>query len=304
MSQPLATTLRPLTLGAVLEGFRSVAAGRVARLLLVALVSGLLGACDDATHAQGVIIREHAPRIQAIVHDDLARAATGVRAAAGRMVRGFTVTDPAQREREMRRALTLLTEPPRGIPELMISPMSFIAVTDENGIVICRDAEPDRMAGTNAARFPHVARALREGVETHEVVEWRDSEDGPASVLMVHAVPMQLDGRVVGAMIVGTPLWRTAQRLTRQLQAEAASEQGTILWVYLYRGDTLHHHGTPPDLDTIVPDGAARAAGLARSPGGFTGQVVQFGRWYAYGVEPLPELGDDIGFIVWRSDPV
>jgi hypothetical protein len=121
---------------------------------------------------------------------------------------------------------------------------------------------------------------------------------------MVHAVPTYYQGRLSGLILGGTPLWRTAQRLTRQLQAEAASEGGTILWVYLYRGDALHHRGTPADLDTIVPDAAVRAAGLGTSPGGFTGEVAQFGRWYAYGVVPLPELGPDIGFIVWRSDPV
>jgi hypothetical protein len=109
----------------------------------------------------------------------------------------------------------------------------------------------------------------------------------------------------VGAVLAGTPLWRTAQRLGRQLQADQANEisNGLILWVYLYRGDQLHHHGTPADLDTIVPDAAARTAGLARSPGGFTGEVAQFGRWYAYGVVPLPRIADDVGAVIFRSDP-
>jgi hypothetical protein len=31
---------------------------------------------------------------------------------------------------------------------------------------------------------------------------------------------------------------------------------------------------------------------------------LQFGRWYAYGVVPLPRLGADMGVVIVRSDPV
>lgn len=274
--------------------------------LAILAIAWILASCEAAEHAQGVIHETHAPRITAIVHDDLMRAERGLVAASTRLGRGFVVEDPVERATQMRTALRLLTEPPRGIPELMISPMTFIAVTDANGIVICRDHEPDPMAGQNAAEmFPHVRRALDEGVSTRALVEWPAilPNDAP-TVIMVHAVPTYYEGRLAGVVLGGTPLWRTAQRLTRQLQAETADEGGTILWVYLYRGDELHHRGTPADLDTIVPNAAARAAGLANSPGGFTGQEAQFGRWYAYGVVPLPEIAEDVGFIVWRSDPV
>ncbi|GAB4216445.1 MAG: hypothetical protein OHK0013_42980 [Sandaracinaceae bacterium] len=279
---------------------------RLALLLaLLASTSGILG-CETAEHAQRVIHDSHVPRIQALVREDLERTDRGLQQAALRLGRGFSVSDPAQRAREMRRALALLTEPPRGIDELTISPISFVAVVGADGVVICRDRDPDPMAGQNAGEmFPSVRRTLTEGVSTRALVEWPGLvPTEPPAVLMLHAVPTYYEGRLAGAVIAGTPLWRTAQRLTRQLQAETANEGGTIIWVYLYRGDTIHSRGTPADLDTIVPSAAERAAGLARSPGGFTGEVAQFGRWYAYGVVPLPELGDDVGFIVWRSDPV
>ncbi|MBN8615891.1 MAG: hypothetical protein J0L92_35190 [Deltaproteobacteria bacterium] len=278
----------------------------VPALAAIAVLGSLLASCEAAEHAQGVIHDQHAPRITALVHDDLMRAEAGLTAASTRLGRGFVVEDPAERATQMRTALRLLTEPPRGIPELMISPMTFVAVAGADGIVICRDREPDPMAGQNVAEmFPHVRRALTEGVATRALVEWPGLvPTEPPVIIMVHAVPTYYQGRIAGVVLGGTPLWRTAQRLTRQLQAETADEGGTIMWVYLYRGDALHHRGTPADLDTIVPNAAARAAGFAASPGGFTGQEAQFGRWYAYGVVPLPELGDDVGFIVWRSDPV
>jgi hypothetical protein len=129
------------------------------------------------------------------------------------------------------------------------------------------------------------------------------------------AAPSHYGDEVVGALVLGIPLWRMQQRLSKQLQMEDAGkvgqagedgkkqQQGAVIWVYLYRGDELHSHGTPRDLDQVVPNGAARHAGYAKSPGGFTGEVQQFNYWYGYGVRPLRILGDDIGMIVFRMDP-
>ncbi len=54
----------------------------------------------------------------------------------------------------------------------------------------------------------------------------------------------------------------------------------------------------------MVPDAAARRAGLTTSAGGFTGDFMQFGRWYAYGVLPVRTLGPELGVVIFRSDPV
>ena len=83
---------------------------------------------------------------------------------------------------------------------------------------------------------------------------------------------------------------------------ELAGKERVVVWVYVYQGDVLHHHGTPPDLDKLVPDANARKAGLAKSPGGFTGQVQQYGFWYGYGVRPLRVLGPDVGVVIFRME--
>lgn len=282
---------------------------RTLALGLALLAALALVACDEGTqHAQQELIRAHVPRVQQIVREDIERGVSGVQQAATKMARGFLVEDPDRREREIRTVLHLLRQPPRGIDELMISPISFVAAIDANGIVIARDAEPDPMEGFDAAgEFEIVRRALREGYNGYALEEFPALlPDQSPSRTVLYVAPARHDGRIVGAVLAGTPLWRTAQRLGRQLQADHADEvsNGLILWVYLYQGDQLHHHGTPADLDTVVPDAAARAAGLARSPGGFTGDLAQFGRWYAYGVVPLPRIGEDVGAIVFRSDPL
>jgi hypothetical protein len=292
-----------------------------------------LASCEDgAHHACEVVVRQHVPRVREIIDEDIQRATTGIAAAADLTAPGFVANmdDPAQRERDLRWAIQhRIREPPRGIPELMISPMSFVAAVDVDGHVICRDIEPDPMRGLDVgALFPHVRRALTEGVASHELVVFQppgppttpegeaaeppapadpDAPDtGPPqpSVTVVYVAPARVDGRIVGAIIGGTPLWSTARRITRQIQAEGETTAGAIFWVYLFRGDDLYHRGTPSTLDQIVPTGDVRRAGFERSPGGFCGEQNQFGRWYCYGVIHLPQLGDDVGAVIYRSDPV
>lgn len=176
-----------------------------------------------------------------------------------------------------------------------------------DGRVVARDTsndeDPDVMLGWDVAElFPLVRRAVEEGAEGYEVVDFPGfTPDAPPTPLVLFASPSLRDGARVGVILAGIPLWREAQRLSLQLQGERPSVN-LVLWVYLYRGDSIWHHGAPADLTGAVPDGAARAGGLARSPGGFTGEVMQFGRSYGYGVFPLPELGADIGAVVYRGE--
>lgn len=276
--------------------------------IALSLACALLAAgCDEGSaHAQQVIRERLSARVTEIAREDLDRAGRGVSTAAERVARGFAVEDADRRASELRTVLTRLRQAPHGVPELMFSPMTFIAAVDREGVVICRDREPDPMAGQDVgALFPHIREAITSGAPTHALVDWPSTDPAdPPVTIVVYASPVRHDGEVVGAIIAGAPLSRTAERITRQIQVDAADEPGVVLWVYLYRGDQLFHHGTPENLDTVVPDRAAREAGLRQSAAGFTGELIQFGRSYAYGVYPLPALGEGVGFVVFRSDPV
>lgn len=273
---------------------------------LVAVFALALGCGDgDAGVAQQAkIIKEHGPRVGAVVLQDIARHRKGLQHAADRISAGFVRAKPERIEHEMRVVMRMIRRPKGGVPELVISPMSFMAVVGMDGKVIARNAEPDKMKGMDiGAMFPQVGAALG-GELSVGLGEFASLEEGgEPSVTYVLAAPAHYRGKVVGALVVGIPLWRWSQRLTRQLQGEAAGGKATILWVYVYRGDKLYHHGTPRDLDTVVPDASARAAGLKKSPGGFTGKVHQFGQWYGYGVRPVPVLGEDVGVVIFRMDP-
>ncbi len=285
------------------------------RRTAIALVPLLLAgtACgDEGKNAQKKVLDEHIPRAVEMLREDLSRHSAGVREAASRLAPGFVVADESTRERQVRYALRYVQEPPRGVPEFIASPMSFLAVVGMDGVVICRDGREadDHMRGQNyGERYPLVRAALEEGRAGRALVEFPPAEEGgEPGVGMIFVHPSVKDGQRVGAVVAGIPLWREAQRIGRQLQVDHAGDDGLILWSYMYRGDRVFHFGTPEGVDGEMTDGAvsaeARAAGLSRSPGGYTGSVEIMGRWFAYGVLPTPSWGEDVGIVLWRSDPI
>jgi hypothetical protein len=276
---------------------------------MLALTLPSLGAAcggEPAADMRKKVRLEHGPRVAQIVVDDLQRHTEGLRLAAERIAPGFVKAEPDKQARQMRQVFKLIRSPKKGVPQLVISPMSFIAAVGLDGIVIARDVDPDPMRGMDLAKvFPVVKAALASGAEGYEIGQFESLEKGgKPSVTIVMATPARYEGKVVGALALGIPLWRLQQRISKQLQMEeAGAKQDVVIWAYLYRGAELFHHGTPRDLDTAVPSAALRAEGLRRSPGGFTGELNQFGYWYGYGVRPLRVLGDDLGAVIFRMEP-
>ncbi len=269
----------------------------------------LLSACaeEGAANARKVIRETHAAEVRKIVRGDIANHISGITEAGGRIAPGFATPEPKARESQMRTALRLLTKPPRGIPELIMSARTFTAAVEPSGIVLATDAKEDRdrMTGVNlGAQFEVVRNALA-GKAGYAIDTFPPLEEGAeGSVSLLFAAPAKKSGSIVGGALAGIPLWRLAQRLTKQLQLDHVSEKGAILWVYIVRGDKLHYFGTPPDLDTMIPNAQQRAQALARSPGGYTGEFFQFGRYYAYGVVPLHALAPELAALIVRSDPI
>ncbi len=287
-------------------------------LLLVGLSfagSWLASGCEDqeASASRAAIATKHAKRVRAIVREDRARIRAGLRIAAERLAPGFFVEGTGARERQIRAALRRVQDmeasPRVRIAQLAISPLTFLAAVGPDGRVIARDAEPDRMKGEPfAERFEAVAAALRgepsEALVTFESRGRDGSRGSHHSWLFTQPVRGE-GGAVVGALVAGVPLWREAQRLSRQIRLEHATEigKGLVLWVYLFVGDRLYHFGTPPELDEHVPDAPERAEGLARSPAGFDGALNVLHRVYGYGVYPLPELAEGVGMVLLRAEP-
>lgn len=240
------------------------------------------------------------PRVQELVQQDLQNHQAGVVKAAAKIAPGFAVAEPEKREEQIRAALRILQQPKKGIDEFVASPMSFLAAVGPDGIVIARDREEDRMTGQDfRARFGVVRQALRGTAATGLGEFFAQDPEAPSSWSILFAAPSMKDGKVVGAVLAGIPLSRLAQRLSRQFRVEAA--EGDPVWVYLYKGNRLFHWDTPPEVDALIRDPAARAAALGEAPAGYIEKARLQGELQVYGVFPIELLAPDIGTIIVRT---
>lgn len=262
-----------------------------------------LGACEDAAAVKRTEERVRTvdlARVEELIQQDLENHQVGVVKAAEKLTPGFSVSDPAKRESQMRAALRILQQPKKGIDEFVASPMSFLAALDVDGVVIARDRNPDRMTGQDyKSRFEVVRQALEGSAATGLGEFFAEDPDEPSSWSILFAAPAIEDGRVVGVVLAGIPLSRLAQRLSRQLRVEQA--QGDPVWVYLYKNDRVFHWDTPPLVDELVPSAEQRAKVLAASPSGYTDKVRLQGELEVYGVFPIRLLGPDVGTVIFRS---
>lgn len=262
-----------------------------------------LGACEDAAAVKRTEERVRTvdlARVEELIQQDLENHQVGVVKAAEKLTPGFSVSDPAKRESQMRAALRILQQPRKGIDEFVASPMSFLAALDVDGVVIARDRNPDRMKGQDyKSRFEVVQQALEGSAATGLGEFFAEDPDEPSSWSILFAAPAIEDGRVVGVVLAGIPLSRLAQRLSRQLRVEQA--QGDPVWVYLYKNDRVFHWDTPPLVDELVPSAEQRAKVLAASPSGYTDKVRLQGELEVYGVFPIRLLGPDVGTVIFRS---
>jgi hypothetical protein len=240
------------------------------------------------------------PRVLVLVQQDLENHQAGVVKAAAKLAPGFAVADPEKRESQIRAALRILQQPKKGIDEFVASPMSFLAAIDTNGVVIARDREQDRMTGQDfKSRFEVVRQALAGSSVTGLGEFFAKDPEAPSSWSILFAAPSMKDGEVVGVVLAGIPLSRLAQRLSRQFRVEAA--KGDPVWVYLYKGGRLFHWDTPPQVDALIRDPAARAERLGASPAGYTEKTRLQGELQVYGVFPIELLAPDIGTIIVRT---
>ncbi|MFK7989998.1 MAG: hypothetical protein AB8I08_28520 [Sandaracinaceae bacterium] len=285
----------------------------MARIVLVSALCGLLGAAcnsEQGRNEQRTIHDEDAPTARRVVRQDINAVTSGVAQAARVLRRGFQVEDPAQQERELRGMLRRLQQPQsrHAIPGLMATPITFVAAVGLDGNVICRDAENDLMRGFAIGEAAPVVRRAIAGEAGRELSRLPSLEEGELpSVTLIFAAPAVIDDEVVGVIAAGLPLWRVAQQISRQLQLEHsdARERGHQMWAMMYDDEQeLHYHGGFPDtLIDLAPDAPARSRGLSGSPGGYTGEFQQFGRWYGYGIVPIQSIHDDVGVILFRSEP-
>lgn len=265
---------------------------------------------EGAPGARRAILEEHVPRVKELLRQDREKHWEAIQEAAQRLGPGFAVEPPESREAQMRTALKRVQELPRGIAGLVVSPISFLAAVDSDGTVIARDVddEDDTMQGQDfGERFPPVAAALESGRPQMALVTFDTEENAEEDVnrsSLMFVGPAHRNGEVAGAAVAGIPLWREAQRLSRQIRVDLAPEieAGLIVWVLMYQGgDLIVPPDAPTEITSELPEMATLFAKLDQNPNGYTGEFNAFQKWYGYAVVPTPSFGEDVGVVVLRA---
>ncbi len=142
-----------------------------------------------------------------------------------------------------------LGDPARGMggrPELVL-------ITDENGRVLARDLDPERMFDTQLAQSLPILRDVLEGRARNTL--WRQRSDN--KVLRVVAAPIRSeDGRVIGALMVGYDLSNGFAEAQAALLAHGAVG-------YVVEGALYSASGEMPTLEAALAEGGALKAPAA-----------------------------------------
>ncbi len=194
------------------------------------------------------------------------------------------------------------------VQDLRVAKGTFFAVTDERGVVIRDDDEPDTLAGhALLPAFAGLAPALAgQYVETRgsmpEVAGVRGRSDGQ----WVAAQPVLQGSEVKGLYVTGWSWSAYAYRLERALSSELRStltENEKMPLVYVYLVVDKNVYGTP-----IAPEVNAQAiAALSPLASASATAATSFeleiaGREFGLAVELVPELGKAVAIAVLRSE--
>jgi len=262
------------------------------------------GGDKEAKHAQKMTRELHLPEIHKILAADRQKYFRGLAKVAEKIAPAMAL-ESTLRQAQLNKELSRAYKPPRGSPELFSAPFSFLAALDAQGIVIARNGKDNGLIGMALKeRAQQLAPIFGGQTELSAFAKLKDAEqDARASALWLFAVPVLWEQKNAGAVAMGIPLWRLAQRIDRQLKVDHSTERDLVTWIYVLEGGHWHHFGTPPELDARLPNPMKMQAKLRAQPQGFTAHLEFFGRHYGYGVYPLAEIGPSVAIAIFRSDP-
>jgi len=187
--------------------------------------------------------------------------------------------------------------------DLLTAGLLFVAVLDGEGKFVVRDEGPEKMYREDLrGRFSAVREALAgRAACSSGLVPGNDY-----AVALV-AVPIQREGRTLGAFIGVASFPSLAKRAERLRATQAQGVDGGIahaptVRVSLFWKNKVHAGSIQPELDPTIPRASVRRAKLSKAP--FFAQPIDVqARSFGMAVRRLPSLGEDAGAIVWRAEP-
>jgi hypothetical protein len=283
-------------------------------LWLVAVGAALLVAgagCTDSSKLSERKATEHAERLAKLADDDVEEVRRGLPRGAkalGQLWDGQA--DPKADPGAVRRALDRVRDQDR---DLTVAKSTFFALTDDKGVAIRSDQEPDVLAGKSlTGAYPDTLKVLSgEAAETIGSMPENEGARVGGDVQWVAAAPVRDRASVVrGMYATGWSFRRFAYHMEETLKHDFAEEalkahdtrfKLPLLYVFVFAGSKVY--GAP--VTPLVNSQALEAIDLpAKTADGavFHQRVDITGRVYGVAAKRVPKLGSNAGVAVLRSE--
>jgi hypothetical protein len=270
-----------------------------------------LMACTDPSKISERKAVTHVERLSKLADEDVEELRRGIPRGAKNLGaiwegKGSPETDPSS----VRRALDRVRNEDR---DLEISKGTFFAATDDKGVVLRSDQEPDQLAGKSLmAAFPGLQKVLAgETLEMRgSMAELAGARSGGDEQWLVGSAVRDAKSAVRGAYVSGWSLRRFAYHLEETLKHDLVSEalragesrtKQPLVYVFVLAGAKVYGAPVTPLLNAQTLEGLDL---LRKTDNGVTfhQQLEITGRGYGLAAARAPKMGPDVAVAVLRSE--
>ena len=283
----------------------------LASLSLAAVFATVTGACTDSAKVSEGKAVAHAERLAKLSDEDVEEVRRGLPQGAKSLGQFWDgkkgpLADPSQ----ARRALDRARDDSR---DLAIAKSTFFAMTDDKGMVLRSDQEPDQMAGKSlVASYPDMSKVL-----AGAAIEMRGSMPETAGARIggdeqwVAAAPVKdAQGQVRGIYASGWSMRRFAYHLEETLKHDMTSEalrsgekhvKLPLVYVFVLAGSKVYGAPVTPLVNSET---LQKLDLLSKTANDATyHQTIEItGRGFGLAARRTPRMGADIGVAVLRSE--
>jgi hypothetical protein len=271
----------------------------------------VVAACTEPSKISERKATAHVERLAKLADDDVDELRRGMRRGAKALGPIWAAkADPHADPSSVRRALDRVRNEER---DLEVSKGTFFAVTDDKGITLRSDQEPDQLSGKSlVAAYPGLMKVLAgESTELRgSMAETAGARTGGDEQWIIAAPVRDPDGAVRGMFVSGWSLRRFAYHLEETLKHDLVEEslhagesrtKQPLVYVFVFAGSKVY--GAP--VTPLVNAETLQGLGLeAKTENGvvFHQQIEITGRGFGLAARRAPKMGTNVGVAVLRSE--
>jgi hypothetical protein len=280
------------------------------RTLALVAVPFLLLACTDSAKLSEQKAAIHAERLAKLADDDVTEVRQGVPRGAKALGALWEKKAPTLVDHD---AVYRKMEQVRGDdPSLRVAKSTFFALTDDKGVVLSSDQDPDILKGKNLVQaYPALSKvAGGEVVETTGSMPETAHKPNAADLEWLVAAPIpDATGAVRGMYASGWSMKRLCYHLEETLKHDFLTEaiqtkkdrfKLPLVYVFVFDGAATFAAPVTPDINRTTIEKLDLSA---KTAAGVYHQVIEItGRSYGLAAARAPKMGSCAGVAVLRSE--